>query len=171
MKNSAIDCVWAMENAEAMVPNRLAAPPKTTTRKVSTMYSEPEVGPVEPMVVNAAPATPATPQPRAKVMRSTFFVLMPTERAITRFCTVARTCRPQRERYSRKKMASVSSSVTAITNRPLRGMSMASVGLNEPISQSGMLALTSRAPKIERNACCITSDSPQVANSVSSGRW
>ena len=58
-----------------------------------------------------------------------------------------------------------------MTNRPLRGISMASVGFHEPISHSGSVALTSRAPKIERNACCITSDSPQVASRVSSGRW
>ena len=98
IKNSISDCAWAMLKAEAMVPSRLEAPPKTTTRKVSTIYSEPAVGPVEPMVVKAAPATPATPQPRAKVMRSTRLVLMPTARLITRFCTVARTCKPQRER-------------------------------------------------------------------------
>ena len=36
-KNSSIDCACAIENAEAMVPNRLAAPPKTTTRNVSTI--------------------------------------------------------------------------------------------------------------------------------------
>jgi hypothetical protein len=70
MKNSAIDCVWAMPKAEATVPSRLAAPPKVTTRKASTMYSEPLVGPVEPIVVNAAPAMPAMPQPIAKVRRS-----------------------------------------------------------------------------------------------------
>ena len=43
MKNSEIDCVCAMPKAETTVPNRLAAPPKVTTRKASTMYSEPEV--------------------------------------------------------------------------------------------------------------------------------
>ena len=47
---------------------RLSAPPKTTTRKVSTMYSEPLVGPVDPMVVKAAPAMPASPQPSAKAV-------------------------------------------------------------------------------------------------------
>ena len=36
-KNSVIDCVCAMPKAETMVPSRLAAPPKMTTRKVSTM--------------------------------------------------------------------------------------------------------------------------------------
>src|ERR1700733_14119933 len=36
-KNSRVDCVCKMVKAEAMVPNRLAAPPNTTTRKVSTM--------------------------------------------------------------------------------------------------------------------------------------
>jgi hypothetical protein len=37
MKNSLIDCVWAMPKAETTVPSRLAAPPKVTTRKASTM--------------------------------------------------------------------------------------------------------------------------------------
>ncbi|MNL46097.1 hypothetical protein D3C87_1687820 [compost metagenome] len=37
MKNSEIDCVCAMTKADAMVPKRLAAPPNTTVRKVSTM--------------------------------------------------------------------------------------------------------------------------------------
>ena len=37
MKNSSVDCVCEIEKAEAMVPSRLAAPPNTTTRKVSTM--------------------------------------------------------------------------------------------------------------------------------------
>src|SRR5690606_9371042 len=37
MKNSSVDCDWEIVNAEAMVPSRLCAPPKTTTRNVSTM--------------------------------------------------------------------------------------------------------------------------------------
>ena len=37
MKNSLIDCVCAMPKADATVPSRLAAPPKVTTRKASTM--------------------------------------------------------------------------------------------------------------------------------------
>jgi hypothetical protein len=37
MKNSLIDWVWAMPKAETTVPSRLAAPPKVTTRKASTM--------------------------------------------------------------------------------------------------------------------------------------
>ncbi|MNI70230.1 hypothetical protein D3C73_1260310 [compost metagenome] len=65
----------------------------------------------------------------------------------------------------------VISTVRAMTNKPLRGISMESVRLTAPISHSGGLALTSRAPKIERSACCITSDNPQVASSVSRGRW
>ena len=36
-KNSRVDCVCEMVKAEAMVPSRLAAPPNTTTRKVSTI--------------------------------------------------------------------------------------------------------------------------------------
>ena len=36
-KNSSVDWVWEMLKADAMVPSRLAAPPNTTTRKVSTM--------------------------------------------------------------------------------------------------------------------------------------
>ena len=67
MKNSIIDWACAIEKAEAIVPNKLAAPPKTTTIKVSTIYRLPVVGPVEAIVVNAAPAIPAMPQPRAKV--------------------------------------------------------------------------------------------------------
>ncbi|MCY1562171.1 hypothetical protein D9M68_995280 [compost metagenome] len=67
-------------------------------------------------------------------------------------------------------MAPVSSRVRAIMNRPLRGISMDSVKLNEPISHSGGVALTTRAPNTERKVCCITRDSPQVASSVSSGR-
>jgi len=37
MKNSMVDCASEMVKADAMVPIRLAAPPNTTTRKVSTM--------------------------------------------------------------------------------------------------------------------------------------
>ena len=36
-KNSMVDCACEIVKADAMVPNRLAAPPKTTTRKVSTI--------------------------------------------------------------------------------------------------------------------------------------
>src|SRR5687768_4614785 len=50
------------------------------------------------------------------------------------------------------------------------GISMVGVGLREPISQSGSVALTSRGPKVERNACCITRLRPQVASKVSNGR-
>ncbi|MNT92131.1 hypothetical protein D3C72_2333560 [compost metagenome] len=49
------------------------------------------------MVVNAAPATPAMPQPIAKVRRSVRLVLMPVALAIVRLATVARTRRPQRD--------------------------------------------------------------------------
>ena len=55
-------------------------------------------------------------------------------------------------------------------NRPLRGISMASVKFTEPINQAGGSALTSRAPNTERKVCCITRDRPQVASKVSSGR-
>src|SRR5580704_4129813 len=37
MKNSSVDCVCEMLKADAIVPSKLAAPPNTTTRKVSTM--------------------------------------------------------------------------------------------------------------------------------------
>ena len=47
---------------------------------------------------------------------------------------------------------------------------MVSVGLSEPISQSGKVALTSLAPKMERKICCMIRLRPQVASKVSSGR-
>ena len=50
-------------------------------------------------LVKAEPATPAMPQPRPKVNRSTRSVLMPVAPAIMRFCTTARTWRPQRDLY------------------------------------------------------------------------
>ena len=37
LEASSVDCVCEIEKADAMVPSRLAAPPNTTTRKVSTM--------------------------------------------------------------------------------------------------------------------------------------
>ncbi len=57
-----------------------------------------------------------------------------------------------------------------MTNTPLIGMSIVSVGLNEPISHSGSVGVTSRAPKMDRKACCMIRLRPQVASSVSSGR-
>ncbi len=159
-----------MVNAEAMVPNRLAAPPNTTTIKVSTIYKEPNVGPVDAMVVNAAPAIPAIPQPSAKVNRSTCLVLIPTAPLITRFCVVARTFNPQLERYISKNTPRVTNAVRPNTNMPLIGINIVSVGIQDPINQSGKAGLTSRAPKIERNDCCIIRLSPQVASKVSRGR-
>ncbi|MNY36377.1 hypothetical protein D3C86_1708610 [compost metagenome] len=134
------------------------------------MYSAPLVGPVEPIVVNAAPATPAMPQPMAKVRRSVWRVLMPAALAIGRFSVVARTRSPQRDRYSASQTRPATQSVSAITNRPLMGMSSPGAGDQEPISQSGRVGLTSLGPKMERKACCMPSDSPQVASRVSRGR-
>ena len=67
-------------------------------------------------------------------------------------------------------MPNVSTMVSAMTNNPFNGISMAAVGAQEPINQSGSVALTSLAPKVERNACCMPRLKPQVASSVSSGR-
>src|ERR1022692_337857 len=169
-KNSRMDWPCAMPKADAMVPSKLAVPPNTTTRNVSTMYREPLSGPVEPIVVKAAPATPAMPQPRQNVKRSTSLVLMPTAPLMVRFCTVARMCRPMRERNMKSHTQKVSSNVSPITNTPLIGISMLGVGLKEPINHSGSVGVTSRAPKVERNACCMMRLKPQVASSVSSGR-
>ncbi len=134
------------------------------------MYSEPEVGPVEPMVVKAAPATPAMPQPMAKVRRSVFLVSMPMALAITRLLTVARTRRPQRLLCSAISTPAVTAMVSASTNRPLMGMSSPSAGAHEPISQSGRVGLTSLGPMKVRKHCCSARLTPQVASSVSSGR-
>lgn len=101
-------------------------------------------------MVKALPATPAMPHPSANVPRSTRSVLMPTAPAIVRFCTTARTCRPQRERYMSSATAPVISRVSAITNKPLIGTSIVSVSWSEPIIQSGSSTPTSRAPKVER---------------------
>ena len=128
------------------------------------------MGPVEPIVVKAAPATPAIPQPIAKVIRSVRRVLMPVALAMGRLATVARTRRPQRERYSANSRPAVTTSVSAITNMPLIGMSSPSAGAQEPISQSGSVGLTSFGPIAVRNTCCIARLRPQVASSVSSGR-
>ena len=48
-------------------------------------------------MVKALPATPAMPQPRPKVSRSTRRVSMPTAPLMVRFETTARTCSPQRD--------------------------------------------------------------------------
>ena len=62
------------------------------------------------------------------------------------------------------------SSVKPMTNKPLIGTSIVSVTCSEPIIQGGNSTPTSRAPKIERKACCMIRLSPQVASRVSSGR-
>ena len=41
---------------------------------------------------------------------------------------------------------------------------------NAPLIQAGVPTLRLSAPKIDRTACCSTSDRPQVASNVSSGR-
>ena len=64
----------------------------------------------------------------------------------------------------------VMSSVRPMTNRPLICTSIESVTGSEPIIHCGSSTPTSRAPKIERNACCMIRLSPQVASRVSSGR-
>ncbi len=122
------------------------------------------------MVVKAAPATPAMPQPMAKVRRSVWLVLMPMALAICRFATVARTRRPQRLRYRASITAPVTKAVSASTNRPLIGMSRPGCGAQEPSSQSGSVGLTSFGPMPVRNICWIPRLRPQVASSVSSGR-
>jgi hypothetical protein len=43
----------------------------------------------------ATPPMPARPEPRKKVMRSTLRVEIPSVSASSRFCTVARICRPK----------------------------------------------------------------------------
>ena len=101
-------------------------------------------------MVKAEPATPAMPQPRPKVMRSTIFVLMPTAPAMTRFWITARTFLPQPDLYIRNQTPKVISSVSPITNRPLIGTSMMSVRLIEPRRYSGKVTPTSRAPNTER---------------------
>src|SRR5471032_1183474 len=169
-KNSLIDWVCAMPKAEATVPSKLAAPPNVTTRNESTIYSDPLVGPVEPIVVNAAPATPAMPQPIANVSRSVRLVSIPAALAIVRLLTVARTRRPQRERYMAASTPAVSTMARHITNRPLIGMSRPGAGDHDPISQSGSVGLTSFGPKVERNICCIARLRPQVASRVSNCR-
>ena len=60
--------------------------------------------------------------------------------------------------------------VSPIVSRPLIGIWMLSVACTAPIIQGGNSTPTSRAPKIVRRHCCMISDSPQVASSVSKGR-
>lgn len=90
--------------------------------------------------------------------------------AMIRLLTTARPCTPQRERNIRGATMAVMIGVSVITNRPLICASIASVSWSEPIIQSGKDTPTSRAPKIERQACCRMRLRPQVASSVSSGR-
>lgn len=101
-------------------------------------------------MVKAEPAMPAMPQPIPKVRRSTFSVLMPTAPAMTRFCTTARTCWPQRERYIIVPTTTVMSTVSTMMNMPLIGISMVSVACQEPSIQAGRSTPTSRAPNTER---------------------
>ena len=54
------------------------------------MYDVPSVGLVPEIRATATPPTPARPEPRKKVMRSTFRVETPSVSASSRFCTVAR---------------------------------------------------------------------------------
>ena len=122
------------------------------------------------MVVKAAPAMPAMPQPMAKVNRSVFWVLMPMALAIVRLLTVARTRRPQRLFASAISTPPVTTAVSASTNRPLIGMSSPGCGAHEPISQPGSVGLTSLGPMKVRKLCCIARLMPQVASRVSSGR-
>src|SRR3989344_9479911 len=89
------------------------------------------------MVVKAAPATPAMPQPMANVRRSVFLVLMPMALAITRLLTVARTRRPQRALYRASSNRAVTRAVRPMTNRPLIGMSRPSAGGPEPLRHPG----------------------------------
>src|SRR5438045_8946651 len=79
MKNSEIDCVWAMPKADATVPSRLAAPPKVTTGKAYAMYSEPEVGPVAARVVTAESGTPGVSEARGEGRPSTRRAQTPEE--------------------------------------------------------------------------------------------
>jgi hypothetical protein len=83
------------------VPIRLGASPNTATRKVSTMYNRPAVGLVQPIMLNALPATPAMPQPNPKVKRSSRSVSIPTALTIGRFEITARARLPQKiSRYA-----------------------------------------------------------------------
>ncbi len=89
-KYSSVDCISAIVNADRKVPSRFCTPPNTTTMNVSTIYACPAVGPVAPSIVNELPATPASPEPSAKVSASTLLVLMPAAPLMTRFCVTAR---------------------------------------------------------------------------------
>ena len=55
-------------------------------------------------------------------------------------------------------------------NRRESGIEMPGVGCHAPASHAGDGTPTSRGPKRLRNACYSTSESPQVASIVSSGR-
>ena len=75
---------------------------------------------------------------------------MPTAPAMIRFCTTARTWRPQRDLYKTQATTTVISTVRPITNTPLIGTSMLSVTLSEPSIHCGSSTPTSRAPNTER---------------------
>jgi len=89
---------------------------------------------------------------------------------MTRFCTVALMRNPARVLKVKNRTSAVMNNVSPITNTPLIGISIVSVGLNEPISQSGSVGVTSRAPNVDRKVCCMMRLNPHVASSVSSGR-
>ena len=67
------------------VPNIFPTPPRTTTIKQGTMYNCPTSGPTDPRSETATPATPASPEPIANVIVSTFFVDIPKHSDIDLF--------------------------------------------------------------------------------------
>jgi len=66
MKNSSVDWVCEMLS-RCDGADQAGGAADTTTRKVSTIVELPEVGPVEPIIVKALPATPAIPQPSRSI--------------------------------------------------------------------------------------------------------
>ena len=74
------------------MPKRLPTPPTTTTRKPSTTIGVPMSGNtvLKPDIIT--PATPASPEPNAKVSALTRSTSMPQAAAICRLRMMARTC-------------------------------------------------------------------------------
>ena len=98
--------------ADSTDPNRLPMPPTTTTKKPSTTMGVPMSGNtvLKPDIIT--PATPARPEPKAKVnalMRSTS---MPQAAAICRLRMIARTCVPIEVRNNSNQVISVNTIVT-----------------------------------------------------------
>ena len=116
----------------------------------------------------AHPATPANPEPTAKVIISQAAVLTPRLAAMGRFCIAALIFRPCLVRYMRNPMSAQHTTARPKMKRRLQDMENMPKIWMFLSRNDGQDTLTLAGPKTDRTNCCSTRLIPQVTRRLSS---